>query len=107
MSLKSFFANTFKHLFGEPTPAAPIARPTRAKSAPVKRPARSLGNGYWVKRQMQDYDGKGVFIVSVPANLSMKQAQSSVCSHMGMRFGVGTYTTRRYSTARTIHVRPL
>jgi len=101
MSLKSFFTKTFQHLFGQPPVAAqPIA-------AKARTPKRIKGNSYWIKNQMKDYDGQGSFIISVPKGMTMKQAHSSVCTHMALRFGNGNYKTRRYPSARTIHVRPL
>lgn len=102
MSLKSFFAKTFEHLFG-----APRAESTQPSSKRRVLNEYARVNGHWVKRQLEAYDGMGTVIVHVPDGMPMKCGQSSVNSHIAQRFGKGKFKTRRFSTARTIHVRPI
>lgn len=80
-----------------------------ADVAPQKKSRQPFTKPYgrWVNEQLKDYDGTGPVIVKVPAGMSMKKGQNSVSSHIQMRFGKGKFRTRRYDTARTVHVRPL
>ena len=104
MSLKSFLLR----LIGKQLPQDTVAaQRTPRSSTKSQRRSRSRPGGQWIKRQLQDYDGKRVLILRVPEGIPMPHAQSSVNGHIAKRFGRNLFTTRRFLSARTIHIQPL
>jgi hypothetical protein len=99
--IPNFLLNLFK-----PKPfvsETPVAAPPAKKRRNSKN-HRAHGN--WVLNQLRDYDGVGTIIVRVPDGIDMQRAQNTVLGYACNRFGKGVMTSRRFPSARTIHLRP-
>lgn len=82
---------------------------TPAYERPAPKPRGMAGRKvihYWLKQQMDEYSGKGSFIVRVPKDVKIDLAQSATSSYLARRFGAGQYRTRKFESAHTVHVSP-
>jgi hypothetical protein len=102
--LSSLFTS-IRNLF-RPTSFVPTTTVT-TDAKPRASTGRPRDPKYWVRTQLQSYDGNGTIILEVPNEISnMQSARSRVSAFLAREFGPGRFATKSYPIARTIHVRP-
>ena len=107
--IPAFLRNLFKPKTTFVPPTTAVATTPVNKRQPQFPRVRQRGprrKTLWLARQLEGYAGERTIIVRVPAHLDMSQAQNMVSGFMHYHYGKGKFTTRRFESARTVHISP-